>query len=274
MTYLLSIAEPHTEPLWQSYREAQADAVPPYWETVVHAPGFGLDSDMLIDDLPAGSFTLFLGNLAFSFFFQFVGFLLSYLLHTSHAAKFGSRAGLGLTLIRYGYFSRAALDGETGSNDILDDSSLIWPGDQDDDTNNVRRTLMSTAPPAPTPTDENNTMYGMGGVSTREWISFLLMTIGWFLLLSSSVGFWRIKRWERSIRSSSPDAPVTRADIERDIAVRRNIEAVFGFGGPQEPNGHSETQQTEVVTLNAGNLVDTARREVQLRNDLRAAGLL
>ena len=35
--------------------------------------------------------------------FQFVGFILCYLLHTSHAAKQGSRAGLGINLIMYGW---------------------------------------------------------------------------------------------------------------------------------------------------------------------------
>ncbi len=38
--------------------------------------------------------------------FQFVGFLLTYLLHTTHAARCGSRAGLGVTLIQYGFYLR------------------------------------------------------------------------------------------------------------------------------------------------------------------------
>jgi hypothetical protein len=250
---------------------------------------------MLIDDLPAGSFALFLGNLAFSFFFQFIGFLLSYLLHTSHAAKYGSRAGLGLTLIRYGYASRAAMDAATGDGgDILDDNDFLWGGGDpapDAAPSLFRRTFMSTAP-APISDDANpgGAAISMGGVSTREWVSFLLMTIGWFLLLSSTVGFWRIKRWERSIRSSSPEAPVTRADIERDIAVRRNIEAVFGFGlgggeatpiSAREPvtpatgvSGTGVSVTVDVRRTDLSAVAETARREVQLRADLRAAGLL
>jgi len=43
-----------------------------------------------------------------SFFFQFIGFLVTYLLHTTHAARYGSRAGLGLTLIQYGLTARIA----------------------------------------------------------------------------------------------------------------------------------------------------------------------
>jgi len=49
---------------------------------------------------PAGSVFISLPT-SHSFFFPFVGFILTYLLHTSHAAKYGSRAGLGLTLIQY-----------------------------------------------------------------------------------------------------------------------------------------------------------------------------
>lgn len=41
--------------------------------------------------------------------FQFVGFLLTYLLHTTHAAKNGSRAGLGITLIQLGVSNFNAL---------------------------------------------------------------------------------------------------------------------------------------------------------------------
>ncbi|EGO24521.1 hypothetical protein SERLADRAFT_389910, partial [Serpula lacrymans var. lacrymans S7.9] len=68
-----------------SYADAQADAVPSYFENTIHAPsGFDLDSDMMIEDLPSGSILIFAANLFTSFFFQFVGFLLTYLLHTSH----------------------------------------------------------------------------------------------------------------------------------------------------------------------------------------------
>ncbi|KII85239.1 hypothetical protein PLICRDRAFT_178976 [Plicaturopsis crispa FD-325 SS-3] len=240
-----------------SYNEAQADSVPPYWETTVHAPsGLDPDADMMIDDLPSGSFFVFAANLFTSFFFQFVGFLLTYLLHTSHAAKYGSRAGLGLTLIQFGYFNSRT----TGGGDVpLDgeDGGFVWPPAASTDASSSA--LMSTSPPAD---PQDMTL----GAASREWLSFLLMTLGWFLLLSSSVGFWRIKRWEKSIRASSAPAPLTREDIERDIAVRRNIEAVFGFGGPTEEE--EEEMQRHVSTGT------TPEDEARLTNDLRAAGLL
>jgi Protein of unknown function (DUF2370) len=59
-----------------SYASAQADAVPPYWETTVHA--LSSPDDMIIDHLPTGSVFSFLWNLLISISFRFVGFLLTY----------------------------------------------------------------------------------------------------------------------------------------------------------------------------------------------------
>ncbi|KAJ6505923.1 hypothetical protein DFH09DRAFT_283766 [Mycena vulgaris] len=247
-----------------SYATAQAEeSVPPYWETTVHAPGMDLGGDMIIDDLPSGSIWVFLVNMFISFFFQFVGFLLTFLLHTSHAAKYGSRAGLGLTLIQYGFYSR------TGSNpaaDIEDSDVPEWPA-----------ITPNGAPPQPAasalpdvPQADSNEL-SIGGVTSRDWVAFLLMTLGWFLLLSSFIGFWRIKRWESSIRSSS--APITAEDIERDAAVRRNIESVFGFSFGEEEGGRQPVRRDEngtIVVIPTQELLEEAR----LARDLRAAGLL
>ena len=78
--------------------------MPPYWETTVHAPAGTLDPNayMIVDELPSGPVFTFIMTAFVSYFFQFAGFVLTYLLHTTHAAKFGSRAGLGITLIQFG----------------------------------------------------------------------------------------------------------------------------------------------------------------------------
>lgn len=131
----------------------------------MHAPaGLDTDSGMIIDDLPSGSILTFAANLFTSFFFQFVGFLLTYLLHTTHAAKFGSRAGLGLTLIQFGFYSRAGEDG-------------FWvpgEGDDDNDSSDMSDRSFFSLPSASGDHSDNAFL----NITSREWLSFLLMTLG------------------------------------------------------------------------------------------------
>ena len=110
---------------------------------------------MIIGDLPTGPFWVFLCNVLISFFFQFIGFLFTYLLHTSHAAKFGSRAGLGLTLIQFGFYSR------TMSPDPGADKN---PGDP---APSVITRASLTEPDTTFPT-----------ITSKDWLAFLFMTLG------------------------------------------------------------------------------------------------
>ncbi|KAF8071997.1 metal homeostatis protein bsd2 [Lyophyllum atratum] len=243
---IFMVPEDNQKEVPPTYSEAQADAVPPYWETTVHAPASDdPNADMIVDDLPTGSMWLFAINLFISFFFQFIGFLFTYLLHTSHAAKFGSRAGLGLTLIQLGFYSRSmgATDPDT-AKDVV-------------------------AGPLPTGVDKaapvaDDTIFP--AVTSRDWLAFLFMTLGWFIFLSSVIGYWRIKRWESSIRAAAaPPAVVTPEQIERDIAIRRNISSVFGMSFTED-----EEAQTRLAHARAVQAAEDAR----LTRDLRAAGLL
>lgn len=84
-----------------SYEEAAADASPEYWESTVISPMY--EDEVFVQGLPVGNIANFVWNGLVSVAFQFVGFVLCYLLHTSHAAKHGSRAGLGVTFIFYGW---------------------------------------------------------------------------------------------------------------------------------------------------------------------------
>ncbi|TFK27191.1 hypothetical protein FA15DRAFT_666693 [Coprinopsis marcescibilis] len=230
-----------------TYAEAQADAVPPYWETTVLAPAsMDPNADMIIDDMATGSFIVFALNLIFSFFFQFVGFFLTYLLHTTHAAKYGSRAGLGLTLIQYGFYSRMAIEEESSR----DDHNYAYWGHITPGAN----ATATTENPANDPQQMANS-----STTSKDWLSFLFMTLGWFLLLSSCVGFWRVKRWESSLRAP-PAEPTQPEDVERDEAVRRNIALIFGF--PQQQANDPVRQQAAIAA------------ELRLQRDLQAAGLL
>ncbi|KAJ3514592.1 hypothetical protein NLJ89_g2293 [Agrocybe chaxingu] len=240
-----------------SYLEAQADAVPPYWETTIHAPAtVDPNADLIIDDLPTGSFLIFCLNTFISFFFQFVGFLLTYLLHTSHAAKFGSRAGLGLTLIQYGFYSRtmSLVDDSQGEGSSGQSFDANWPGFPSPTASSDGSTLPE--PPQPSSSQDPGQGEVMMSTTSRDWLSFLFMTLGWFLLLSSVIGYWRVKRWERSVRPPPP--PPTAEELQRDRDVRRRLEEAFGipFGDPPSPTVQSHTE------------------DARLTRDLRAAGLL
>lgn len=248
-----------------SYEAARQDAVPPYWETTIHAPA-DPGADMIIDDLPVGTALVFLLNMVISWFFQFVGFLLTHLMHTSHAAKYGSRAGLGLTLIQLGFYSRIPDDRQN--------TPLMFPPPA---TTSEPGPVPSSIPEAPMPSVMPDATFDEIGGATQEWLSFIFMTIGWVLLLSSIAGFCRVKRWEMSIRTSTPRA-VTAEDVERDRSVRQRIQAVFGIPLDEEEDIEAGTPGNLVRADEHGNMIVIPGRElleeVRLTRDLRAAGLL
>lgn len=207
-----------------SYASAQADAVPPYWETTVHAPSS--PDDMIIDHLPTGSVFSFLWNLLISISFQFIGFLLTYLLHTTHAARFGSRAGLGVTLIQYGFALRRPEDDASGSswwgvggapagNGMQDD---VPPkptfGTKEEAEEYYRKLNITMVGGMPSGTIPGATMDEMSfaNEATTDWLSFFLMTVGWFVLITSLLSFWRVKRWERNILASQRETTVSARD--------------------------------------------------------------
>jgi len=146
------------------YEAAAADAAPPYWETTIIAPGLTGD-EILVEGLPVGNFFSFVWNMLVSMSFQFVGFLLTYLLHTNHAAKNGSRAGLGITLVQYGFYLR----GRT-----LQDDGYYY----DDDLNDKEMLARSA------------------------WLSYILMFLGWFIVIRSVSDFIRVKRMETVMRTT------------------------------------------------------------------------
>lgn len=81
-----------------SYEEASADAAPSYWETTIMTYSYG--DEIIVGQMPVGSLIIFAWNLLMSSAFSYVGFILTYLFHTTHSAKGGSLVGFGLTLIQ------------------------------------------------------------------------------------------------------------------------------------------------------------------------------
>jgi len=64
--------------------------------------------------------------------------------------------------------------------------------------------------------------------ATTEWLSFLLMTVGWFILLTSLLGFWRVKRWERGVLVAQRDSSVP---TERSPGFVSQVESSFNLRG-------------------------------------------
>lgn len=178
-----------------TYEQAAADAAPPYWETTILAPGLGGPDDVFIDGMPVGPIFSFLWNLFISWSIQpFVGFLLTYLLHSSHAAKNGSRAGLGLQLIQTGFSLKGATipgGGGMGGGGGGGDEGYAQPPDpnsHDFDPETVTGGGSS----------------GDAGIAGTDWAAYILMIVGWFILIRSVADYVRARRHEQLVLQS-PD---------------------------------------------------------------------
>ncbi|KAI9307434.1 hypothetical protein BJ944DRAFT_158051 [Cunninghamella echinulata] len=118
---------------------------------------------ILVNGLPVGSLFIFFWNLLISACFQFVGFLLTYILYTSHAGKNGSRAGLGVSLVQLGFYIRG------------------YDNDQDDDDDD----------------DDNfNNIY-------IDIIAYFFMILGWFIIIKSIADYLKAKKMEKIIKTDS-----------------------------------------------------------------------
>ncbi|ANB12398.1 Bsd2p [Sugiyamaella lignohabitans] len=197
-----------------SYEEAAADATPPYWETTIMAPG--LTDELFIEGLPVGSPVNFAWNMIVSSAFQFVGFFLTYLLHTSHAAKQGSRAGLGITLLQCGFYLQPEpLPGSNhgGNNNNINNPGEFEPSNPNDfggTTTNIPGTVSESHHPvvATIASPPHNPGAAAG------WISTLLMVVGSILILKSLADYIQARRMEIAIirSNNASDTSSTPAD--------------------------------------------------------------
>jgi len=176
-----------------TYEQAAADAAPPYWETTILAPGFGGPDDVYIEGLPVGSVFSFIWNAMISMSFQLVGFLLTYLLHTTHAAKNGSRAGLGITLIQYGFYMKSSVTSPNPGSDAQFQAPPD-PNSHDFDPNQVNQGAGM----------DSSSSGGWAEVASTDWLAYILMIVGWFILIRAVSDFLRARRHEQLVLQS-PD---------------------------------------------------------------------
>lgn len=181
-----------------SYAAAQADAVPTYWETTIHAPsslspGMMVPGELPIEGSPTGTVFSFLWNMLVSISFQFVGFLLTTMMASTHASKLGSRAGLGLTLVQYGFAIKAGREdisagsgSETGTWGMTGEVPVDSVPQFD---SAAQANAWFAAHPNVTIDSSDMAVNGQGFLtsdSTSEWLAFLLMTIGKHCMALSS----------------------------------------------------------------------------------------
>lgn len=169
----------------QTYEQAAADQAPPYWETTILAPGLGGFDEVFVNGMPVGSLFSFVWNGMITISFPVIGFLLTYLLHSTHAAKNGSLAGLGLTMIQYGFSMRDELDGDGPR--VHGPDGYAKPKD-----------------PNSHEFDPGNVTNPTNAVAVDEWFSYLMMIAGWFILIKSIADFLQARRNEQLILES-PD---------------------------------------------------------------------
>lgn len=173
--------------------------------------------EVYVDGLPVGSLFSFVWNGMISMSFQLVGFLLTYLLHTTHAAKNGSRAGLGITLVQYGFYMRSSHKSTSSPPVNANDPAFIPPLDpnsHDFDPSKIGDSAAAAANAAMT--QASQTAPASAGGFNSDWFAYALMIVGWFILIRAVSDFFKARRHEQLVLQS-PDrglnAPVV-ADNE------------------------------------------------------------
>ncbi|KAJ1648740.1 hypothetical protein J3B02_004470 [Coemansia erecta] len=164
-------------PTYQDIYGPQSTSAPPYFETAVISVGD--EDELLVEGLPVGSLGVFMANMIVSTAFQIVGYMLTFLLHSSHAAKDGSLAGLGITFMNFGFYIRTHL-----GQPLLDDSAP-YPGAPG-----------SGSPPPPGSQDDSDTPLD------NAYFAYLLMIVGAGIFIKSVFDYIRVRRLQTIIESS------------------------------------------------------------------------
>lgn len=134
--------------------------------------------------------------------FQFIGFMVTYLLHTSHAGKNGSRAGLGLSLIQFGLYVRSRKYNPRPSLVII-----LWTKDR------THLPMSLFVDGSLDDFDDGNGDDSNGQQDPNlnaDVVAYFLMVIGWFIIVRSVADYLKAKHMEKII-STDPLALITRS---------------------------------------------------------------
>lgn len=145
------------------------EQAPPYFEATVAAT-FAEDGEVLVEGMEVGNVFTLVINAVVSCAFDFIGFLLTSMLATSHAARCGSRIGLGITMVRYGIVVK--------TRDVNQEAEQYRYYDP----------------------DTNETPEGLA--QQNQFVSYLLLIIGMILITHANFEFYRAHRLRRIILSN------------------------------------------------------------------------
>lgn len=170
--------------------------------------------------MPVGSVFSFVWNAMISMSFQLVGFLLTYLLHSTHAAKNGSRAGLGITLIQYGFYMKGTGSGGEGQGGMGGEgyASPPDPNSHDFDPGSVQGGGGSGGNSG----DGGDSSGGISEIASSEWVAYVLMIVGWFILIRAVSDYLKARRHEQLVLQS-PDRGLGVPIIAEGESVERVV---------------------------------------------------
>ena len=170
--------------------------------------------EVYYEGLAVGSLFSFTWNALISLSFQLVGFLLTYLLHTTHAAKHGSRAGLGITLVQWGFGMRASAARRRNAahqpaQGGFEDISSPPPADPnahrfDPNTISTAAAIAAQQAAAAAQQHQEKSSTSFNKAGSHDWIAYVLMVVGWFILIRAVTDFYKARRHEKLVLSS-PD---------------------------------------------------------------------
>lgn len=129
--------------------------------------------------------------------FQFVGFLLTYLLHTTHAAKNGSKAGLGIALVQIGF----SMKGSRVDNIGLGEGGQPQYRPPSDPNSHIVGSIAENQDPAKGP---DSSSHADSSLASADWFAYALMIVGWFILIKSVSNYIKARRHEQLVLQS-PD---------------------------------------------------------------------
>ena len=165
------------------------------------APGMATD-EVYYEGLPVGSLFSFVWNGMISMSFQLVGFLLTYLLHTTHAAKNGSRAGLGITLVQYGFVMKGS--SSTTAPPSSGDPTFGQPPDPNSHDFDPSSISTEAAAAAIAASQDSGGSSSLSSIASSDWFAYVLMIVGWFILIRAVSDFFKARRHEQLVLQS-PD---------------------------------------------------------------------